>query len=114
MNLNHFRVQGPISSSIDKMIKMNDNSQWVEVTEIKDLFSFIKSVSKEMKGIWRSCLIELSFQIDYKDPWIIGLIGFHMVITTLTLMTRKSCNFQVFLFLVLSKYTQEMFLGVLD
>lgn len=26
------------------MIKMNDNSQWVEVTEIKDLFSFFKSV----------------------------------------------------------------------
>lgn len=96
------------------MIKMNDNSQWVEVTEIKDLFSFIKSVSKEMGCIRRSCLIESSFQIDYRDPWIIGLIGFHMVITTLTLMTRKSCNFQVFLFLVLSKCTLKLFLNVLD
>lgn len=88
------------------MIKVKDNSQWVEVTEIKDLFSFLKSVSGPtilLFCCWSDNKTSLFFQIDFRDPWLIVLMGFHMIITTLTLMTRRNCNVQVFLFLVLSK-----------
>uniref|UniRef100_A0A1A9WQK2 Transmembrane protein 18 n=1 Tax=Glossina brevipalpis TaxID=37001 RepID=A0A1A9WQK2_9MUSC len=40
-------------------------------------------------------------QIDWRDPWLIGLITVHILTTTTTLMTRNNTNFQVFLFLIL-------------
>jgi len=45
------------------------------------------------------------FQIDWHDPWLVGLIFFHVVITLMTLLTRNYSNFQVLLFLILCKYT---------
>ncbi|XP_053962809.1 transmembrane protein 18 [Anastrepha ludens] len=39
--------------------------------------------------------------IDWKDPWLIGLILLHVLTTVTTLMTRNSTNFQMFLFLIL-------------
>ncbi|XP_055629564.1 transmembrane protein 18 [Toxorhynchites rutilus septentrionalis] len=55
---------------------------YIEINEIKGFLSFIQS-------------------IDWYDPWLIGLIAFHICITTTAVLTRKCGNFQVFLFLVL-------------
>lgn len=45
-----------------------------------------------------------NFQIDWQDPWLIGLISFHVFTTFTALMTRNRINFQVLLFLTLRKY----------
>ncbi|PSN38165.1 hypothetical protein C0J52_14546 [Blattella germanica] len=39
--------------------------------------------------------------IDWHDPWLVGLIIFHVIITLMTLLTRNHSNFQVLLFLAL-------------
>ncbi|KAL5286719.1 TMEM18 family protein [Megaselia abdita] len=39
--------------------------------------------------------------IDWRDPWLIGLIFFHIFTTTTALLTRNRINFQVILFLTL-------------
>ncbi|KAM7342446.1 transmembrane protein 18 [Cochliomyia hominivorax] len=54
----------------------------IEVNEITDYWSFLMS-------------------IDWRDPWLIGLIILHILTTTTTLMTRNNTNFQIFLFLIL-------------
>ncbi|XP_053687786.1 transmembrane protein 18 isoform X2 [Sabethes cyaneus] len=55
---------------------------YIEINEIKGFVTFLQS-------------------IDWLDPWLIGLIGFHVCITSTALLTRNCGNFQVFLFLVL-------------
>ncbi|KAJ9574881.1 hypothetical protein L9F63_007944, partial [Diploptera punctata] len=39
--------------------------------------------------------------IEWHDPWLVGLILFHIIITLMTLLTRNHSNFQVLLFFVL-------------
>lgn len=39
--------------------------------------------------------------IEWHDPWIIGLVTFHIVITLMAILTRNHGNFQVVLFLML-------------
>ncbi|XP_058833662.1 transmembrane protein 18 [Topomyia yanbarensis] len=55
---------------------------FVEINEIKGFVTFLQN-------------------IDWFDPWLIGLIAFHICITSTALLTRNCGNFQVFLFLVL-------------
>lgn len=52
-------------------------------------------------------VLSSKFQIDWFDPWLIGLIAFHICITSTALLTRNCGNFQVFLFLVLRKYIEQ-------
>ncbi|ALC41449.1 CG30051 [Drosophila busckii] len=50
----------------------------------------------EITGYWSFLL-----SIDWKDPWLIGLILLHVATTSTALLTRNNTNFQVFLFLFL-------------
>lgn len=45
--------------------------------------------------------ISYIWSIDWRDPWLIGLIAFHVIITMMAVLTRNYGNFQVVLFLVL-------------
>lgn len=38
--------------------------------------------------------------IDWKEPWLMGLLGFHGLLLIITIFTRKRTNFQMFLFLL--------------
>ncbi|KAL5558488.1 hypothetical protein UlMin_034699 [Ulmus minor] len=38
--------------------------------------------------------------IDWKEPWLMGLLGFHFVLLLITFTSRKNLNFQMFLFLL--------------
>ncbi|KAL5725531.1 hypothetical protein ACHQM5_008667 [Ranunculus cassubicifolius] len=38
--------------------------------------------------------------IDWKEPWLIGLICFHVFLLLLIIFSRKNVNFQMFLFLL--------------
>uniref|UniRef100_A0A1A9VPQ0 Transmembrane protein 18 n=1 Tax=Glossina austeni TaxID=7395 RepID=A0A1A9VPQ0_GLOAU len=57
-------------------------SKLIEIGEITDYWSFLMS-------------------IDWRDPWLMGLIAVHVLTTFTTLMTRNNTNFQVLLFLIL-------------
>ncbi|XP_054284804.1 transmembrane protein 18-like [Macrosteles quadrilineatus] len=39
--------------------------------------------------------------IEWRDPWLIGLVMFHITITVMAILTRNHSNFQVVLFLML-------------
>ncbi|XP_024020375.1 transmembrane protein 18 [Morus notabilis] len=38
--------------------------------------------------------------IDWKEPWLIGLLGFHFLLLLITVSSRKNLNFQMVLFLL--------------
>lgn len=38
--------------------------------------------------------------IDWKEPWLIGLVGFHFLLLLTAISSRKNINFQMFLFLL--------------
>lgn len=44
------------------------------------------------------------FQIDWTEPWLIGLLVFHAAVTTLTIVTRHHGNFQGIFFFLLRKF----------
>ncbi|XP_057329184.1 transmembrane protein 18 [Microplitis mediator] len=39
--------------------------------------------------------------IEWKDPWLVILLAFHVAVTMTALMTRNHANFQIILFLIL-------------
>ncbi|KAG2320463.1 hypothetical protein Bca52824_013676 [Brassica carinata] len=38
--------------------------------------------------------------IDWKEPWIMGLMAFHSLVLIVTLLSRRHLNFHMFLFLL--------------
>ncbi|KAK7316373.1 hypothetical protein VNO77_35372 [Canavalia gladiata] len=38
--------------------------------------------------------------IDWKEPWLMGLLAFHIVLLLVVIISRKNTNFQMFLFLL--------------
>ncbi|KAF9416994.1 hypothetical protein HW555_005822, partial [Spodoptera exigua] len=42
--------------------------------------------------------------IEWRDPWLIALISFHIIITFTCFSTRNYGNFQVILFIILCEY----------
>ncbi|KAF4388185.1 hypothetical protein G4B88_021881 [Cannabis sativa] len=38
--------------------------------------------------------------IDWKEPWLMGLLGFHFLLLLTTITSRKNLNFQMILFLL--------------
>lgn len=59
------------------MIKMRDSSQWVEVTEVKDLFSFLQSVSVVIRKMVfiRGRLIDIRLSIHASSRLTSGTLG---------------------------------------
>uniref|UniRef100_A0A8D9BCK8 Transmembrane protein 18 n=1 Tax=Cacopsylla melanoneura TaxID=428564 RepID=A0A8D9BCK8_9HEMI len=60
----------------------------------------------ELESIEYSFLPDFSLwtflkSLDWEDPWIIGLVSFHILITLTTVTTRYNSNFQIVLFVVL-------------
>lgn len=56
--------------------------EFVEVNQISDFVSYLRS-------------------IEWRDPWLIALISFHIIITVTCFSTRNYGNFQVVLFIIL-------------
>ncbi|XP_049866988.1 transmembrane protein 18 [Pectinophora gossypiella] len=55
---------------------------FIEVNEISDFISYIRS-------------------IEWRDPWLIALLSFHVLVTFTCFSTRNYGNFQVILFITL-------------
>ncbi|XP_008462809.2 uncharacterized protein LOC103501090 [Cucumis melo] len=62
----------------------------------------IQKLSFELQSGLRPALdnfIGFFHAIDWKEPWLMGLLGFHGLLLIITIFTRKRTNFQMFLFL---------------
>nr|VDD44949.1 unnamed protein product [Brassica oleracea] len=47
--------------------------------------------------------------IDWKEPWIMGLMAFHSLVLIVTLISRRHFNFHMFLFLLACKLSFRRF-----
>ncbi|KAJ1520105.1 hypothetical protein ONE63_004326 [Megalurothrips usitatus] len=53
-------------------------------------------VLDELSGIWNFLV-----SIEWRDPCMLALIAFHVIVTSMVLLTRNHSNFQIILFLIL-------------
>lgn len=63
----------------------------------------VQKISGELRSGLRPAydnLIGFFHAIDWKEPWIICLISFHILLLIIAIISRKSVNFQMCLFLL--------------
>ncbi|XP_034230850.1 transmembrane protein 18 [Thrips palmi] len=53
-------------------------------------------VLDELSGIWNFLV-----SIEWRDPCMVALIAFHVIVTSTVLLTRNHSNFQIILFFIL-------------
>jgi hypothetical protein len=51
--------------------------------------------------------------IDWKEPWIMGLMAFHALLLLVTLLSRRHLNFHMFLFLLACKFPLKLSIYIL-
>ncbi|KAF3969418.1 hypothetical protein CMV_006800 [Castanea mollissima] len=70
---------------------------------MKQMADLIQKFSAELRTGLRPAydnFIGFFHAIDWKEPWLMGLMGFHVVLLLLTIFSRKNVNFQMCLFLL--------------
>ncbi|KAJ8643019.1 hypothetical protein MRB53_004767 [Persea americana] len=63
----------------------------------------LEKITTEFRSGFRPALdnlIGFFHAIDWKEPWLIGLISFHVLLLLTVVMTRRNLNFQMCLFLM--------------
>lgn len=76
--------------------------------EFFDYWGYLRSVSLNGHGflamfLKRDHKYAHWFQIDWTDPWLIGLVACHLLITSTTFLTRNYGGCQIVLFMLLCK-----------
>ncbi|KAK2357717.1 transmembrane protein [Trifolium repens] len=69
-----------------------------------DLMSdLVQKISSELRSNLRPAydnFLGFFHAIDWKEPWLLGLLTFHVVLLLVTIISRRNTNFQMFLFLL--------------
>ena len=73
---------------------------FVETTSITSYWQFLQMVSEDPFERKRS-FNEILFQINWSEPWLITLCGFHIICLLIIILTRGHLNIQIFIFLAL-------------
>ncbi|XP_027347629.1 transmembrane protein 18 [Abrus precatorius] len=63
----------------------------------------VQKLSSELRAVLRPAydnFMGFFHAIDWKEPWLIGLLTFHVVLLLVAIFSRKNTNFQMFLFLL--------------
>ncbi|KAI5567635.1 hypothetical protein BDE02_13G104300 [Populus trichocarpa] len=63
----------------------------------------VQKISSELRSGFQPAIdnfIGFFHAIDWREPWLMGLIGFHLALLILTVVSRKHINFQMSFFLV--------------
>ncbi|KAL2966852.1 hypothetical protein AAZX31_16G141300 [Glycine max] len=63
----------------------------------------VQKLSSDLRAGFRPAydnFIGFFHAIDWKEPWLLGLLGFHVVLLLVAIISRKKTNFQMFLFLL--------------
>ncbi|XP_010063772.2 transmembrane protein 18 [Eucalyptus grandis] len=67
------------------------------------MVDLVQKISGELRSGLRPAydnLIGFFHAIDWKEPWLICLISFHILLLIIAIISRKSVNFQMCLFLL--------------
>ena len=73
---------------------------WHSVFSVLRLFSLYHFSFPELSYDWH-CFDLLIFLFTlFQEPWLMALLGFHVVLLLVTIISRKKTNFQMFLFLL--------------
>ncbi|XP_059452932.1 uncharacterized protein LOC132183598 [Corylus avellana] len=70
---------------------------------MEQMADLVQKFSAELRSGLRPALdnfLGFFHAIDWKEPWLACLMGFHIVLLLLTILSRKNVNFQMFLFLL--------------
>ncbi|KAE8100294.1 hypothetical protein FH972_018205 [Carpinus fangiana] len=70
---------------------------------MEQMADLVQKFSAELRSGLRPALdnfLGFFHAIDWKEPWLACLMGFHVVLLLLTILSRKNVNFQMFLFLL--------------
>ncbi|KAK9758194.1 hypothetical protein RND81_01G214200 [Saponaria officinalis] len=70
---------------------------------MNQMADLIQKISGELRSSFapaRDNFIGFFHAIDWKEPWLMGLLGFHFLLLVMFLFTRKNVNFQMCLFLL--------------
>lgn len=73
---------------------------FIETTSITSYWQFLQMVSKdpfERRRLFHGIL----FQINWSEPWLIALCGFHIICLLIIILTRGRLNIQILIFLAL-------------
>ncbi|XP_058724836.1 uncharacterized protein LOC131596251 [Vicia villosa] len=63
----------------------------------------VQKISSELRTNLRPAydnFLGFFHSIDWKEPWLLGLLTFHVVLLLVTIISRKNTNFQMCLFLL--------------
>ncbi|GAV68929.1 hypothetical protein CFOL_v3_12432 [Cephalotus follicularis] len=70
---------------------------------IEQMEDLVQKLSSELRSGLRPAyenFMGFFHAIDWKEPWLMGLIAFHVLLLLTTIGSRKSTNFQMCLFLL--------------
>ncbi|KAB1220681.1 Transmembrane protein 18 [Morella rubra] len=70
---------------------------------MEQMADLVQKLSAELRSGLRPAydnFIGFFHAIDWREPWLMCLLGFHVVLLLLTIFSRKNINFQMCLFLL--------------
>lgn len=70
---------------------------------MEQMADLVQKLSSELQAGTRPAyenLMGFVHSIDWKEPFLMGLIGFHILLLLITILSRRHLNFQMCLFLV--------------
>ncbi|XP_050364897.1 uncharacterized protein LOC126783466 [Argentina anserina] len=92
--------------------------QWAMEAHMDQVADLVHKVSADLRpafGLALDNLIGFFHAIDWKEPWLMCLVGFHSLFLVTAILSRNNLNFQMFLFLtaLTGVYLAERFNGLL-
>uniref|UniRef100_A0A2P2JKI0 Transmembrane protein 18 n=1 Tax=Rhizophora mucronata TaxID=61149 RepID=A0A2P2JKI0_RHIMU len=70
---------------------------------MNQMADLVQQISSELRSGLRPAyenFIGFFHAIDWTEPWLMGLMGFHVLLLVVTILSRKHVNFQMCLFLL--------------
>ncbi|GLT58769.1 hypothetical protein SLA2020_316370 [Shorea laevis] len=70
---------------------------------MNQMVDLVQNLSSELRSGLRPAydnFMGFFHAIDWKEPWLMGLLAFHFVLLIIALLSRKNTNFQMCLFLL--------------
>ncbi|XP_071723256.1 uncharacterized protein [Rutidosis leptorrhynchoides] len=69
---------------------------------VNQMADLVQGLSSELKTGFKPAIdnfLGFFHAIDWKEPWLISLVVFHVIVLITAIVSRKNTNFQMFLFL---------------
>ncbi|CAB4289493.1 unnamed protein product [Prunus armeniaca] len=70
---------------------------------MEQMADLVQKLSAELRSGLKPALdnfLGFFHAINWKEPWLMGLIGIHFMLLIVAITSRKNLNFQMFLFLL--------------